>query len=175
MIVDTAKPRRLVALIQGQQWQVCPHASSRCRRRSQDVEIVDRRAGRPSGPIGGQEATLTNIDWSVELRKIEREFDGLPPEPTPAELRQRRGAVRRDMEESDEGSGAFGVYLRLSLVLSLCLGMLSWPYDVSCGVSLFGYMCAVATVIVGGFWTSLTTWQNRMPRCHIVSLLVLLL
>lgn len=82
--------------------------------------------------------------------------------------------MRRDDEESDEHSGAFGVYLRLSLVLSLCLGMLSWPYDVSCGVSLFGYMCAVATVIIGGFWTSLTTWENRMPRCHILSLLVLL-
>ena len=125
-------------------------------------------------PACGLEATLTHIDWSVELKKIEREFDGLPPEPTPAELRQRREAERRDEEEQDARTGAFGVYLRLTLVLSLCLGMLSWPYDVSCGASLFGYMIAVATVAIGGFWTSLTTWRHRMPRSHVVALLVLL-
>lgn len=123
---------------------------------------------------GGLEATLTHIDWSVELKKIEREFDGLPPEPTPAELRQRREAERREQDERDAKTGAFGVYVRLSLVLSLCLGMFSWPYDVSCGSSLFGYMCAVTTVFVGGFWTALTTWRHRMARSHVVALLVVL-
>ena len=126
---------------------------------------------RSNGPYG-LEAPLTHIDWSVELRKIEREFDGLPPEPTPSELRQRRETERQEQEERK--SGAFGVYVRLSLVLSLCLGMFSWPYDVSCGGSVLGYMSAVATVIVGGFWTSLSTWRHRMPRSHFVSLLVVM-
>lgn len=146
--------------------------SSSCRRRSRDVELRDAEPlASPTGP-GGLEETLTHIDWSVELRKIEREFDGLPPEPTPAELRQRHEVERR--EEQEAKTGAFGVYVRLSLVLSLCLGMFSWPYDVSCGASLFGYMAAVSTVLVGGFWTSLTTWRHHMARSHIVALLVVL-
>ena len=122
-----------------------------------------------------------HINWAVELRKIEREFDGLPPEPNPAELRRKRDAQRRTgegprayVEDEDTGSGALGVYIRLTLVLALCIGMFSWPYDVSCGFSLFGYMCAVATVLVGGIWTSLTTWQNRMPRSHVAALLIVL-
>jgi len=142
------------------------------------TEVAGRRnrgdakpSSRSNGPYG-LEAPLTHIDWSVELRKIEREFDGLPPEPTPSELRQRRETERQEQEERK--SGAFGVYVRLSLVLSLCLGMFSWPYDVSCGGSVLGYMSAVATVIVGGFWTSLSTWRHRMPRSHFVSLLVVM-
>ena len=139
-----------------------------------DVELRDADPKPdPTGPAG-LEATLTYIDWSVELKKIEREFDGLPPEPTAAEQRQRRDMERREQEERDAKSGAFGVYVRLSLVLSLCLGMFSWPYDVSCGASLFGYMSAVTTVLVGGFWTALTTWRHRMARSHIVALLVVL-
>jgi hypothetical protein len=117
---------------------------------------------------------LTHIDWSVELRKIEREFDGLPPEPSPSELRQRRDAERRERQAREARAGAFGVYIRLTLVLSLCLGMFSWPYDVDCGGSVFGYMAAVLTVLVGGFWTALTTWRHRMPRSHVASLLVML-
>jgi hypothetical protein len=141
------------------------------------MEVAGRRnrgdakpSPRSIGP-SGLEAPLTHIDWNVELRKIEREFDGLPPEPTPAERRQLREAELQ--EEEEHKSGAFGVYVRLSLVLSLCLGMFSWPYDVSCGASLLGYMSAVATVVLGGLWTSLSTWRHGMGKSHIVSLLVL--
>jgi len=38
---------------------------------------------------------MGEINWLTELRKIEREFDGLPPEPTPMELRARRAAEQR--------------------------------------------------------------------------------
>jgi hypothetical protein len=125
---------------------------------------------------------VTHINWAAELRKIEREFDGLPPEATTAEQKKGRDTQRKYQEdlrrhqdgEEDGGAGPLGVYVRLTLVISLCVGMFSWPYDVSCGFSLFGYLSAVATVLVGGIWTSLTTWQTRMPRSHVAALLIVL-
>jgi len=43
---------------------------------------------------------MGEINWLTELRKIEREFDGLPPEPTPMELRARRAAEQARREAS---------------------------------------------------------------------------
>ena len=39
---------------------------------------------------------MSEIDWNVELRKIEREYDGLPPEPSANALRARRAAELRE-------------------------------------------------------------------------------
>jgi hypothetical protein len=54
------------------------------------------------------------VDWNAELRKIEHEFDGLPPEPSAAQLKAKRAAERwcrrvravlsfRAQSRSDEG------------------------------------------------------------------------
>jgi|SRR5919198_4907052 hypothetical protein len=131
-------------------------------------------ASQPSFGPRGLEATLSEINWAVELRKIEREFDGLPPEPTEAELRHKRDARRREQERQDAREAAGGVYLRLGLAVALGVAIDFWPYQATCGFSLFGYLSAVAAVIVGGLWTSFSTWQHRMVRSHLVAMALIL-
>jgi hypothetical protein len=113
---------------------------------------------------------VSEINWAVELRKIEREFDGLPPEPTPSELRQRRDADRKEREHQDALAASFGVYFRLTLVVCLAVSVALWPYDVSCGPMLFGYLLAVAVLIVGGMWTAVATFTYRMAWRHLIAL-----
>lgn len=116
---------------------------------------------------------MSEINWAVELRKIEREYDGLPPEPSPVQVRQRRDVERRERERQEAVSASFGVYFRLTLAVCLAVSLACWPYDVSCGVTLFGYMFAVAVLVVAGLWTATATFRHQMPRRHLIALLVI--
>src|SRR6476646_203765 len=84
--------------------------------------LVARRLSEPSRSerhsisAARQEDPLSEINWAVELRKIEREYEGRPPQPTPGELRQQRDAERRERERPDAVAASFGVYFRLTLV-----------------------------------------------------------
>lgn len=127
------------------------------RRRSVDKPLI----------VGG---FLDTIDWAAELRKIERQFDGLPPEPTPAEVRARREQQRREQQQRQMRTSSAGVFFRVGLVGSLGVAVAFWPYDASCGGSLFAYLASVGTVVLGGFWTSMHTWQHRMARAHVATI-----
>lgn len=116
---------------------------------------------------------MSEINWAVELRKIEREYDGLPPEPSAAELRQRRDAERLVRERQESAAASFGVYFRLTLVVCLGVSIACWPYDFSCGATLFGYLAAVTLLIVCGLWTAAATFTYRMPRRHLIALAVI--
>jgi hypothetical protein len=119
-----------------------------------------------------QEVPLSEINWAVELRKIEREFDGLPPEPSSIEQRQQRDAEEMEAEQSDYASASFGVYFRLTLVLCLGVCIVCWPYEMTCGFPLAGYMGAVVLMVIAGVWTASATFANRMPRSHLTAILV---
>lgn len=121
-----------------------------------------------------QEGLLSEINWAVELRKIEREFDGLPPEPTQTELRHRRETDRMDRERQDAAAASFGVYFRLTLVLGLAVSLACWPYEVTCGAMLSGYLGAVIMLVVAGVWTATATFTHRMPKRHLTAVLVVL-
>jgi len=121
----------------------------------------------------GQEAQLSEINWAVELRKIEREYDGLPPEPTPADIRQKRDLERQEREEQDAAAASFGVWFRLTLLLCLAVSIAAWPYDITCGAMLSGYMAAVVLLVVSGIWTAAATFTHHMPRRHLTALLVI--
>ncbi|HKW49086.1 MAG TPA: hypothetical protein VJN70_16660 [Gemmatimonadaceae bacterium] len=132
-----------------------------------------RNGGAPSQPAR-QEALLNEINWAVELRKIEREFDGLPPEPTPTELRQKRDVERNERDRQDAASASFGVYFRLTLVFGLAVSLACWPYDVTCGAMLSGYLGAVIMLVVAGIWTATATFTHQMPKRHLAAVLVVL-
>lgn len=133
---------------------------------------VENRAGvHPAIP---QEVPLSEINWALELRKIEREFDGLPPEPSTNDLRQKRETERRERQLQEATSASFGVYFRLTLVISLGISLVCWPYDVTCGAMLVGYLAAVVVLVVGGAWTALATFTHMMPWRHLVALLMVL-
>jgi hypothetical protein len=117
---------------------------------------------------------MTEIDWAAELKKIEREYDGLPPEPTPAAARARREAEWRVQEERHSSALAVGAAGRIGLVLALAAAINFWPYACDCGVPLFAYMGAEAVVVAGGVWLAAWTWYHRMPRVHAFSLVVVL-
>ena len=135
-------------------------------------EAVEIRAG--VHPAIRQEVPLSEINWALELKKIEREFDGLPPEPSPNEQRQKRDVERRERQRQEAIGASFGVYFRLTLVVSLGISLVCWPYDVTCGAMVFGYLAAVVILVVGGIWTAVATFTHQMPWRHLVALLMVL-
>ena len=117
---------------------------------------------------------MSQVDWNAELRKIEREFDGLPPEPTPAELRARRAAEQRAEERRKERAVRLGVRVRLVLVVVLAGAIGFWPYRRDCGIGLLAFVGAEGMVVAGGVWLMVCTWKARMAKTHALALLLLL-
>lgn len=114
------------------------------------------------------------VDWNAELRKIEREFDGLPPVPSPAQLKAKRAAERREEERRRDRAAKLGVQARVALVTILAAAIVFWPYRRECGPGLFAYMGAEAMVIAGGLWLMACTWRQRMAKTHGVALVMIL-
>lgn len=112
---------------------------------------------------------MSDIDWKTELRKIEREYDGLPPEPSPAVQRMKREA---EQETRDRISRRW-VLVRLVPVLALSVAILFWPYHARCGAGLAGYLGAVVAMMAGGLWIATLAWRHRMPMTHALSVLVM--
>lgn len=118
----------------------------------------------PMAPMSA--VRMTEIDWKSELRNIERQFDGLPPEPTPEELRAWRLAEEREQRRRDEVNGAVGAWTRLFLVATLAVSLYYWPYGRVCGPGLYGLVGAEGLVVVGGMWVTAYSWQRRAARAH---------
>jgi hypothetical protein len=117
---------------------------------------------------------VSEINWNAELRKIDREYSGLPPEPSPASVKAKRELERMQQEERDNRKGRIGVYARMTPVIALCVAIVFWPYASRCGQPLYNFLGAVAAVTLGGFWISALTWRWRMPKTHILAALVVI-
>jgi hypothetical protein len=109
---------------------------------------------------------MGEIDWKTELKKIEREFDGLPPEPSPEELRARRLAATRTQQARQTQNATLLVWARLLLVLALTSAVSFWPYFRACGFGLFAYLAAAGMIVLAGLWVSIYGWYYRMPIVH---------
>ena len=114
---------------------------------------------------------MSGIDWSAQLKKIERQFDGIPTPPTESDLRAQRENERREQLRRRQREDVFGSASRVVLVLSLGLAMNAWPYARACGVGLLGYLAASAAIVAGGVWAMVGTWRGRAPKLHAVALL----
>lgn len=117
---------------------------------------------------------MSQGEWAAQLRKIEREFDGLPPEPSPAALRAMSEAERRAHDRAAARSSAIGATARLILVLALAVGINYWPYSRDCGSGLYAYLAAEIMIVAGGLWIAAYAWRHRMPRTHILAGLIIL-
>lgn len=113
---------------------------------------------------------MTAIDWNVELRRIERQFDGLPPEPSAPEARARRATELRAREQAERRVAVFGACGRLLLVALLLAGLAWWPYASRCGISLFAMLGAQGMVVIGGLWATHHSWRHRFAMAHGVAL-----
>jgi hypothetical protein len=116
---------------------------------------------------------VTDIDWSAQLKKIERQFDGLPTPPTESDLRLQRENERREQLRRLKRGEIFGAASRIVLVLSLGLAINAWPYDRACGGGLLGYLVAAGAIVAGGVWAIVGTWNSRSPKLHAVAILAM--
>lgn len=118
---------------------------------------------------------MAEEDWSVQLKKIEREFDGLPPEPSPALKKMQSEEERRAKERAQQRVAMFGAGARLILVFALFAALALWPYANQCGWGLFSYVGVEGVIVAGGLWVAITTWRYRLPRMHALSLVIVLI
>jgi hypothetical protein len=112
--------------------------------------------------------------WSTQLKKLEREFDGLPPAPSPAMQKMQSEEQRRAKERAQQRTAMFGAGARLILVFALGAALWIWPYSRACGWGWFGYVGVESVIVGGGLWVAFTTWRARLPRMHVLSLLIIL-
>lgn len=105
---------------------------------------------------------MSEIDWSVELRKIEREYDGLPPERTRTQLRLEKIREITAKERFQERLAVAGVWARLVLVGALSLSLFSWPYGHDCGFPLAAFLASHVVVIVAALVLSVRTWRDHL-------------
>lgn len=113
-------------------------------------------------------------DWDKELAAIDKVIarqpagGGAPAPAGRAALPAATGGVR---------GGRFAgltTWLRVGLGLLLAVGITQWPYANACGLNLGVYLGAIATVIVAGGWSAISSWHRRMGLAHTISLGVLL-
>ncbi len=117
---------------------------------------------------------MAQDDWSAQLKKIEREFQGLPPEPSPAFKKMQGEEERRAQERAQQRAAMIGAGARLILVFALGIALAFWPYERECGGGLFGFLGVEIVIVVGGLWVAFTTWRYRLPRMHTLSLFIIL-
>jgi len=105
---------------------------------------------------------VSEIDWNVELRKIEREFTGLPPERTRTQLRLQKIQEITAKERFRERLTLVGIWTRLVLVAALTVALFWWPYGRNCGMPLAGFLLSNVTAIAGGAVLAVRGWRDRM-------------
>lgn len=113
------------------------------------------------------------IDWNRELRAIERQYDGLPPERSPAQVRAQRKAERRAREEAEQRMAIVGTRARVILVASLLAALYWWPYAANCGGGLAAFVGAQFMIVVGALWCAAISWRNRLVASHTAALALL--
>ena len=114
---------------------------------------------------------MSEIDWNVMLRRIEREYDGLPPETVPAGVRAQRAAALRAREE--QRVAGLGAWLRMLLVAALAASLYWWPNAHACGLDLATFLSAETMVVVGALWVASFTFQHRLAITHTIAVALL--
>jgi len=113
-------------------------------------------------------------DWDKEMAQIDKLIatgaGGGQSSPAPAGASAPATGGRAVAAPGPRPRAAFFTWLRLLLGLILGAAITQWPYERGCGVLLFGYLVAVAGVIVAGVWSTLSSWRTRSGLAHTLSL-----
>ncbi len=112
-------------------------------------------------------------DWDKELADIDKVIakGGSAPAQTPA---TRSAPGRAAPIEVGGRMAVASTWFRVVLGLLLAVGITQWPYANACGLNLAMYLGAIATVIVAGLWSTVSSWNRRLGFAHCLSLGVLL-
>lgn len=116
---------------------------------------------------------MTSSNWDQELRRIEREFQGLSPDPVIKLDNARAAAEKHQQEQKRLRNSAIGVWVRVLLVVALGAAMWSWPYARTCGVGLYAYLAAAGLIGVSALWAATASWTSRMATAHVVAMAML--
>jgi hypothetical protein len=112
-------------------------------------------------------------DWDAELKKIDRQLESMSDSALiPAAPKGAPPAAKAQVAAERAATRTWGAFLRLALATALGVGILFWPYSHRCGISVAGYLAAVAAIVAGGLWSSVWTWRHRTARAHVLSLLL---
>ncbi|HWA17022.1 MAG TPA: hypothetical protein VG817_11340 [Gemmatimonadales bacterium] len=116
-------------------------------------------------------------DWDKELADIDKVIArGGGTAPASGNAPVARGSSGSGALPAATG-GRFAVattWFRVILGLLLAVGITQWPYANACGLNLAMYLGAIATVIVAGLWSAVSSWNRRLGFAHFLSLGVLL-
>jgi hypothetical protein len=93
--------------------------------------------------------------------------------PRPRVTGQGITSVAMARSESSSQRQLIGVWARVLLGLVLGVMMGAWPYLRTCGLPLAGYLGAVLTVILSGWWAASAAWRYRAGLAHVVSLIIM--
>ena len=67
-----------------------------------------------------------------------------------------------------------GLWGRMALGMLLGVMITGWPYFRECGLPLFGYLAAVAAIVLAGGWIAVISWKLRSEAAHVLALLLVL-
>ena len=110
-------------------------------------------------------------DWDKELADIDKVIARTPAGPAPVPAAQ--GKATPALPSAPVGrKAALATWLRVLLGALLAVGMTQWPYGHGCGLSLFLYVGATASVVVAGLWSSISSWRRRMGLAHTLALVI---
>ena len=109
---------------------------------------------------------MSEINWNQELRKIEREFDGLPPLRTRTQIRMQKvqeiiskGRLEQRLKQR---LTVVGIWTRVVLVGALGTALFWWPYGNACGFPLATFLASHLIVIAAGLAVAARTWRDRL-------------
>ena len=115
-------------------------------------------------------------DWDKELAQIDKLIASggagarVPAVPAAAPAAARASRAPAAHEAAPGRRGVLFTWLRLLLGLALGVAITQWPYTRGCGMPLFGYLVAVAGVIVAGLWSTVSSWRSRSALAHMLSI-----
>jgi hypothetical protein len=119
-------------------------------------------------------------DWDKELAQIDKLIAAgggagagaqTPAAPAQGAAPTPRAARAPAVHEAAPGRrGVIFTWLRLLLGLALGVAITQWPYMRGCGIPLFGYLVAVAGVMVAGLWSAVSSWRSRSGVAHVLSI-----
>ena len=112
---------------------------------------------------------MSDIDWNLELRRIEREYDGLPPERSRTQLRLQKIQEIAAKDRFLERLALIGIWARLILIAALGVSLFWWPYGRSCGMPFAAYLFSNGIVIIGAVALAIRAWRDRLPWIFIGS------
>ena len=112
-------------------------------------------------------------DWDKELADIDKVIARTPAGPAPVPATQGKAPAAAAQPSAPVGrKAALATWLKVILGGLLAIGMTQWPYGHGCGLSLFLYVGAAASVVVAGVWSSIASWKRRMGLAHTLALVV---